>query len=718
MHVTPFAPRTRTGLAVCAVLTLLTTAPMPAATRQNTGAWPEAWKSDSAFEALWTRTDAPVATGQAARSWLWGPEPFAVANEPYAGSPTGLRLVEYVDKGRMELNDPSADRESPWFVTSGLLVREMVLGQIQVGAADFRGSEPAQVPVTGDAGSFGAPSYAAFAGKLQRVPDRRGRIVGDLMSSSGEVSQATPQGDPNLFTASEYDEVTGHNIPSVFVDWARRPGPVYESGALVNGPLMDRLFLLGRPLTEPYWVDATIGGTASRVLVQLFERRTLTYNPGNPPEWRVEMGNVGRAYFQWRYGSSPPGPAVAGRSGASGLTVAGWNWPAGLSTSVHVDLAGGDTPLSGPVGAAADLSGRFSVMLPPTAALTGAIAARANLRLVAEGAGGMVALPFSAAPAENMCVLAGMVSQFERDGAVLRLTLTALDGAQRRLVVPPGAQVRYAEGSLASAGVVDVGIYAAAQGSEENGTLQVAQLDLLSVSRTGAVVGYQWAGDNLLRVSGRGWPSGQEVAFGTGSATGNHAQFATLKSDSRGNLTGSVAVTGMIRQNGTGTWLSARTASGSAGASVSVPLAAQGSGAAPPLPRVFVYAGSGAQSAAAPAGCPAAGCPSNRSVALPVAALSITPGEVLRLRALSSGDPFSGPVPAKDTADLYPAGAEGAGEFVPSGAPVHSSGEVPGRPLSVSLPQALAPGRYVLLLHTAWPGVRDTLVYGFVLIVR
>jgi hypothetical protein len=691
---------------------------MPAATRQNTGAWPDAWKSDPAFETLWTRTDSPVANGQAARSWLWGPEPFAVANEPYAESPTGLRLVEYLDKGRMELNDPSAARDSSWFVTSGLLVREMVLGQIQVGAADFRAREPSQVPVAGDADSFGAPSYAAFARQLARVPDGRGRVVRELMSASGEVSQATPEGDPNLFTASEYDEVTGHNIPSVFAEWVRRAGPVYESGALVNGPLMDGLFLLGRPLTEPYWVDAPVGGNASRVLVQLFERRTLTYSPANAPEWRVEMGNVGRAYFQWRYGSSPPGPAVAGRSGASGLTVAGWNWPAGVSTSVRVDLAGGDTPLSGPVSAAADSSGKFSVVLPPTAALAGAIAARANLRLVAEGPGGMVALPFSAAPAESMGVLAGIISQVEWDGAVLRLTLTAFDGVQRRLVVPQGAQVRYSEGTPARTAVIDLGGYAAVRGGEQNGIVQVSQLDLVSVSSTGAVVGYQWAGDNVLRVSGRGWPARQVVTFGTSSATGNPTQFATLESDSRGNLTGSISVTGMSRQNGTGTWLSAATTSGSAAAKVSVPLATLGSAAAPALPRAFVYAVAGAQSAASPAACPANGCPAGLRVALPVAALSVMPGEVLRLRALSSGDPFSGPAPVRLTAELYTAGAEGAGEFVTTGGPIHSSGEVPGRPLSVNLPHALAPGRYVLVLRAVWPGVGGSIVYGFVLRVR
>jgi hypothetical protein len=34
---------------------------------------------------------------------------------------------------------------------------------------------------------------------------------------------------------------------------------------------------------------------------QLYERRVVTYTPSNPAEFRVEMGNVGQHYFQWRY---------------------------------------------------------------------------------------------------------------------------------------------------------------------------------------------------------------------------------------------------------------------------------------------------------------------------------------------------------------------------------------------------------------------------------
>ena len=46
------------------------------------------------FEAVWRRTDQPVATGGVSRTWLWGPSPVtAGTREPYAQSPGGTRLV-------------------------------------------------------------------------------------------------------------------------------------------------------------------------------------------------------------------------------------------------------------------------------------------------------------------------------------------------------------------------------------------------------------------------------------------------------------------------------------------------------------------------------------------------------------------------------------------------------------------------------------------------
>src|SRR3954454_5380050 len=88
------------------------------------------------FEATWARADAPVLNGQVSRSWLWGPTPGLVRNEPFVEASDGVRKVHYFDKARMELNDKpaAASPGDPWRVTTGLLVAEMVSGRVQIGA--------------------------------------------------------------------------------------------------------------------------------------------------------------------------------------------------------------------------------------------------------------------------------------------------------------------------------------------------------------------------------------------------------------------------------------------------------------------------------------------------------------------------------------------------------------------------------------------------------
>jgi len=78
--------------------------------------------ADPALEQVWDRTDKPIEDRVAARSWTWGPESFYSNYEPYAEGLGGQHLVTYFDKSRMEINNPSGDRNAQWFVTNGLLV--------------------------------------------------------------------------------------------------------------------------------------------------------------------------------------------------------------------------------------------------------------------------------------------------------------------------------------------------------------------------------------------------------------------------------------------------------------------------------------------------------------------------------------------------------------------------------------------------------------------
>src|SRR5690349_4921348 len=99
------------------------------------------------FERTWERTDRPVADGDVARTWMWGPEANGAAfYEEYVDAPGGERLVQYYDKSRMEITDPDGDASSVWYVTNGLLVVEMMDGRMQIGDDLFAERPAAHVP--------------------------------------------------------------------------------------------------------------------------------------------------------------------------------------------------------------------------------------------------------------------------------------------------------------------------------------------------------------------------------------------------------------------------------------------------------------------------------------------------------------------------------------------------------------------------------------------
>ena len=120
---------------------------------------------------LWERYDKPVQDGLTSRSWTWGPntygpfsdQPFSLALfELYEEAPGGIRRVLYFDKSRMEITNPDADPNSPWFVTNGLLATELVTGQLQLGDNRFVFRGPAQIPIAGDPDDSGGPFYSTF----------------------------------------------------------------------------------------------------------------------------------------------------------------------------------------------------------------------------------------------------------------------------------------------------------------------------------------------------------------------------------------------------------------------------------------------------------------------------------------------------------------------------------------------------------------------------
>ncbi len=264
--------------------------------------------TDEAFLHTWERADRPVATGKASRPWLWGPVSFAAAKEPYTQGSDGTRDVQYFDKARMEINNPRGDRSSQFYVTNGLLVVELISGRVQLGDQQFEPEPrpPSQVPVAGDVNSPDALTYASLASVAslnndKRAPDRTGQSVIAALDKSGQARDDPSRG--NLVRITRYESILGHNIPDVFWNFMNSTGPVYNDRLknYSDAPILNWITDLGYPITEPYWTSVRINGAPKWVLVQAFQRRVLTYVPDNASGWQVEMGNVGRHYYDWRY---------------------------------------------------------------------------------------------------------------------------------------------------------------------------------------------------------------------------------------------------------------------------------------------------------------------------------------------------------------------------------------------------------------------------------
>ena len=263
--------------------------------------------SDPAFAQLWGHTDAPVAGGLVARSWIWGSQQhgFASVLENYDGK---QRLVQYHDKARMEVNNPNLDRANPFFVSNGLLVREMISGQLQVGDSSFVAKQPANVAVTGDPTNPKAPTYNSFRNLASLNNDRRvanhsNQSVSTALNQAGSTQElANLPADVKLVY---YDDHLGHNIPDVFWNFMNSRGLVLTNGSYQQDTVVNWVYAMGYPLSEPYWTKTLVGGVERDVLVQVFERRVLSYTPSNPASFQVEMGNVGQHYYAWRYGSAP-----------------------------------------------------------------------------------------------------------------------------------------------------------------------------------------------------------------------------------------------------------------------------------------------------------------------------------------------------------------------------------------------------------------------------
>jgi hypothetical protein len=181
------------------------------------------------------------------------------------GPPVALNglTAQYFEKGRAE--DHPEEQNPFWRVQYGLLVDELV------GARST-------LPVGGDASTLTYAAIQQLADPSQRVAPPPGFVGGTMALPDGSVFVP--------FSAALVPEA-GHVVPPNF--WAY----VNNLDLFPGGWLHD----VGLPITEP--VEAVVDkgpATGRQIVVQAFQRTVLTYDPLNPPDYRVERANVGTDY--------------------------------------------------------------------------------------------------------------------------------------------------------------------------------------------------------------------------------------------------------------------------------------------------------------------------------------------------------------------------------------------------------------------------------------
>lgn len=291
--------------------------------------------ANPAFQRLWTQQSALGGDGIN----LWGGEPLLWRVESYLDAPDSRRIVQYFDRGRMELT-LARQSSSQAIVTQGLLAQEMTTGEVQLGDAFTEPKPPPATSIDSGATDDRIPTYASLSNVVMQ---RAANLVGKgVMPVPWIDSRGVPTaGGPVVpLLAATYVPETGHNLPDVTVALFNRDpfGPETWVQAL------------GYPISEPYWTIYRRQGVALPSLIQVFQRRILVYTPSLPNDEQFTVANSGRHYYRWRYGIDPPLRWPNPQAGTPDLNI---TVPPGFEAGVYAQNIG--TPVGLTIGPAGDL---------------------------------------------------------------------------------------------------------------------------------------------------------------------------------------------------------------------------------------------------------------------------------------------------------------------------------------------------------------------------
>ena len=220
-------------------------------------------------QGLWRYAPGASATSSTVAPWFRRTydayDGLRLLGQPLAAPTTvGGWPAQLFEKGRVE-DHSAVERDPQWKFMYGLLVDELVQAR-------------SPLPVGGDRSTLTYADLADAASESYRLPPPAGLTRGTYPFANGSVFVPL---DPKL------DAAPGHTVPPVFWTYINR-ADLFPGGWLHD---------VGLPITEPLMATVDKGDLQGRrITVQTFQRTVLTYDPLNPPEWRVERANVGRDY--------------------------------------------------------------------------------------------------------------------------------------------------------------------------------------------------------------------------------------------------------------------------------------------------------------------------------------------------------------------------------------------------------------------------------------
>lgn len=297
--------------------------------------------------------------------------PLTTANdattEPYIegqyNGQSGVRLVQYFDKARLEQITPSRR------ITSGLLTVELKTGNLQLGDSTFAQNSPANIGIAGDPGG-GGPTYA----DLMQLPEKSAQGGGSVNlkwdPSTNTYANITALSDPQTTFVEYLSDPSGRfgqNVPRAFADFLKR---------IPGGYLLP----MGYPIGPAFVANVRLKGVDNvPIVIQPFQRRVLTYTASNREATRVEFGNIGRHYYQWRISLGGNGStSVPGNTLTPPVFITNTPGPTATETPVS---SGTPTATATPNGNATNVAGTATqaAINATTAVFQGTATVTANL---------------------------------------------------------------------------------------------------------------------------------------------------------------------------------------------------------------------------------------------------------------------------------------------------------------------------------------------------